>query len=84
MNHTTYAEGIAAEVRAEIARQRKTVQGLAVVLGSSQSTASRRYLGEVPFDMCEMFDVADWLGVTVTEFDRRARETATHQPALSA
>ncbi|MFI2568886.1 helix-turn-helix domain-containing protein [Cellulosimicrobium funkei] len=83
---TTYSESIAAEVRAEVARQRKTVQGLAQVLNVTQSTASRRFTGDVPFDMREIFEVAAWLGLSVTELDRRARETrdAADHVAVSA
>lgn len=84
MNETDYAEGIAAEVRAEMARQKKTGKDLSSTLGLTQSTTSRRLTGEVPFDMAEIFTVSDWLGIAVTELDRRVREQLTQHTAGSA
>lgn len=56
---------IAAEVRAEMARQRKTGVELAALLDVSQQAASRRLAGAVPFSMDEIVVVAQWLGVEV-------------------
>lgn len=64
------ARGIAAEVRAEMARQGKFPMHteLAEVLGITSATASRRLTGEVPFDVVELLTVAMWLGVDASRF----------------
>lgn len=66
------AVSVADEVRAELARQRKTATELAVVLGITQHTAGRRLNGGTPFNIIELFAVASWLGLTVAEIARRA------------
>lgn len=63
------AEHIAAEVRAEMARQRLSQQSLAVHLGWPQPRLSRRLTSgktSVPFTVDELSAVADALGVPVT------------------
>lgn len=65
---TRPAERVAAEVRAELGRQRKSGSELAAALGMAQSTVSRRLLGEVPFDVDELHRIADYLGVPVSQF----------------
>lgn len=57
------AERIAAEVRAELARQRKTAGDLAAALGITPHTAGRRLTGEVPFNVLEIEQIAAWLEV---------------------
>ena len=54
---------IAANLRAEMARQRKTGKELALVLSVSQASASRRTTGETPLDVDELCSVAAWLDV---------------------
>lgn len=61
----SYREGVAAEVRAEMARQRKTGVELASVLDLSQQSASRRLTGESGLDVDELAMIADWLKVPV-------------------
>lgn len=63
---TTPAERVAAEVRAYLARQRKTQGDLAVALGISQQSVSRRMTGAQPFDVDELHRIAAWLGVPVS------------------
>jgi transcriptional regulator with XRE-family HTH domain len=63
---STYRDSVAAEMRAEMARQRKTVNDLASLLQVSQSAASRRYNGEVDISFDELAVVADWLRVEFT------------------
>lgn len=70
------AVSVADEVRAELARQRKTATELAVVLGITPHTAGRRLNGGTPFNIIELFSVGTWLGLTVAELARRA-ELAT-------
>jgi transcriptional regulator with XRE-family HTH domain len=59
---------VAAEVRAEMARQRMSQVKLAELLGVAQQTISRRIVGEVPFDVTELVQIADLLKVSVTQF----------------
>ncbi len=59
------AARIAAEVRAELARQRKTQGDLATALGLTPHTIGRRLSGDVPFSAAEVAVAAKWLGVDV-------------------
>lgn len=59
---------IAAEVRAEISRQRKTQRELSEILGISQQQVSERVLGEVEWRISELVRVARWLDVPLTKF----------------
>lgn len=63
---------VAAEVRAELARQRRPQRDLAEAIGLSQQAASRRLCGEVPFDIAELAKVAALLGVPIEHFLGRA------------
>ncbi|HWU28932.1 MAG TPA: helix-turn-helix transcriptional regulator [Microbacterium sp.] len=63
---------IADEVRAEMARQKKTGAELAAVLGITQHTVGRRLNGATPFNMIELILVAAWLGISLGELIRRA------------
>lgn len=64
MTPTEYAEALAAEVRAEMGRQRKTSTDLAAVLGVTKATARTRLSGSQPLDVLELAQIADWLGVS--------------------
>lgn len=59
---------IAAEVRAEMARQRRASRDLAALLGIDQGSASLRLQGERSFRAEELARVAEWLGVPVSQF----------------
>jgi transcriptional regulator with XRE-family HTH domain len=54
---------IAAAVRAEVARHRKTQREIAAVLGLHQAGVSKRLLGEIPFRAEEIAALAAWLDV---------------------
>lgn len=62
------ADYVAAEVRAEMARQNKLQLELANVLGITEKTAGVRLRGTVPFNVIELAQVAAWLGVPVGQF----------------
>lgn len=81
--HAAATEAVAAEVRAEMGRQRKTQADLAAVLKIYPSTAGRRLDGSVPFDVVELATVARWLGVKASELMVRA-ERALNDLAVSA
>lgn len=66
-NHST-AGRVASEVRAELARQRKTAGDMATVLNMSAHTAGRRLNGDVPFDVVELVALGVWLGVDPGKF----------------
>ncbi len=64
----TAAAHVAAEVRAEMSRQRFTQTRLRMALGLSQSTMSRRYTGEHPWDVGQLAAIADVLGLPPGRF----------------
>lgn len=64
----TITASVAAEVRAELARQRIPQRRVGEVIGMSQTAAWRRLRGDVPFDIAELSLVADLLGVPVAHF----------------
>lgn len=69
---------IAAEVLAEMGRQRKTHEDLAGVLGVTKQSVSLRLREGTPqaFRAEELIAVADWLQVPITQFTTPARERA--------
>jgi len=62
------AKHVAAEVRAEIARQGLTQQTLARQLDWKQPYLSRRLGGHVPLDVAELVAIAEVLGVPAVQF----------------
>ena len=62
------AASVAAEIRAEMARQQVSQQHIADALGVSRQAVSRRITGEVPWDIAEMSKVAAALGVPVHSY----------------
>lgn len=63
-----FTKRVAAEVRAEMARQKVSQETLCTRIGMSQSTLSRRITGEYPFDTSELARIAAALGVPVARF----------------
>jgi len=59
---------VAAEVRAEMARQNVPQRELGRVLGLSQGAAWRRLKGDVPFDVAELAKVAELLKAPMSQF----------------
>lgn len=68
MPQTSYSQSVAAEVRAEMARQQKAGVDLAKHLGMKQSTLSRRLTGEIAFNLDQIAAVAEWLEVEIERF----------------
>jgi transcriptional regulator with XRE-family HTH domain len=64
---STLADRVAAEVRAHLARRQFTGTGLASALGKSEMYVSRRLRGEVPFDLVDIEQAAQYLGVAVAD-----------------
>lgn len=73
MHNIPTTERVAGEIRAEMARQRKKMTGLAQTLGISYATLHRR-LANPPqsFRLDELELIADYLGITVPELLERA------------
>lgn len=63
MPDSTYWQRVASEVRAEMARQRKSGVDLAKILGKTPATARSRMKGDSPFDAREIAAIAAWLDV---------------------
>lgn len=60
-------EIVAGEVRAEMARQRRSIKGLSELLGRCYMTAVRKYHGRSEFTSTELVLVANWLDVELTD-----------------
>lgn len=58
---------VAAELRAEMARQKRTGVDLAAALKCSQQSASRRLNGGQGLDLDELPVIAEWLGIDVMD-----------------
>ena len=67
---------VAAEVRAEMARQGLTQTDLGNCLDIAPHTAGRRFRGEVAYDLIELTQVAAWLGVPLARLLPVAAERA--------
>jgi transcriptional regulator with XRE-family HTH domain len=75
---------VAAEVRAEMARQQLSGVRAARALGWTQNYISVRLRGTVPFDVADLIKIADLLEVPVSTFFETAggvRRPGTFPPA---
>lgn len=64
---STAGASVAAEIRAAMARQRRSQAELAAAKGHDQHWWSKRLLGKVPLSVDDLLDAADFLGVEVTD-----------------
>lgn len=71
---------VAANVRAELARQNKTRRELAVALDVDEHRIGKRTRGLVAFSVDEIVAVARFLGVTVEELVGRPEEDPLELP----
>jgi transcriptional regulator with XRE-family HTH domain len=67
---------LAAEIRAEMARQRVSINQLAAGTSISASTLYRRLNGVKPFNVDELDAIAVFLGVPAWELAERAKKAA--------
>lgn len=74
MTEPRLPEAVAAEIRAELARQRLSARRAAARLGWTQAYLSRRLNGDVPFDVEDIEALADLLGVVPERFFRSNRD----------
>ena len=74
MNQTpsSYASLVAEEIRAEMARQRKTQVQLRKLLVCSEGTANNRYAGIYPYDLDELAAVCVWLDIPIDDMTAAA------------
>lgn len=68
----TRSERVAEEIRAEMARQKITVNALSEESGIPISTLRRSVNGQRPFTIQELFVITRLLGTTVVEIIQRA------------
>jgi predicted transcriptional regulator len=68
----TLSAAVAANVRAECARQRVTQAELATLLNLSQAAVSRRLSGAVAFELDELHAVAERLSLQVEQLVKAA------------
>lgn len=64
---STLADSVAAEVRAQLARQQLTGTALAAAIGKSEMYVSRRLRGHVAFDLGDVEQAARFLGIAVND-----------------
>ncbi|WP_136056301.1 helix-turn-helix transcriptional regulator [Microbacterium sp. K24] len=76
------ARRFADEVRAELARQRRTFAELALALGTTPQTVGRRLNGDTPFNAIEMALAARFLGIGLPVLWERA--TAPQPEAVAS
>lgn len=74
---TTSREEIAANVRAELARQQREQQDLAKIIGKSNASTSDRLAGRIHFRVDELQRTAAWLGVTLDQLLEPAADQAS-------
>lgn len=73
---STYAERVAAEIRACLGRNRVTQGDLAKALGMSRKALRARLEGRRSFSVGELALAADYFDLSVAELLRRAEEAA--------
>lgn len=78
---TQTSEDVAANVRAQLARQNRTRRELAAALGVDEHRIGKRVRGLVPFSVDDIVQVARFLGVTVEDL---VDPSATHRSAGAA
>lgn len=70
------AERAASEIRAEMARQRRTTREFALAMGISAVTASRILNGRRLLDLDELSTIAAWLSIDVNTLLARVEVSA--------
>lgn len=76
MSTRSLRQTVAAELRAEMARQKRTGVELAAVLNCSQQSASRRLNGGQGLDLDDLPAIAEWLEIDVLDLIVPRRERA--------
>jgi transcriptional regulator with XRE-family HTH domain len=81
MEPTGFADRVAAEVRAQIARAGVTSSFVADAIGMPKATLSRRLTGKSPFDVYEIAQIAEVLAFDVAVL-MQAAETVERSIAV--
>jgi transcriptional regulator with XRE-family HTH domain len=68
MSTGTLRHRVAGEVRAELARQRRSASWLARQTGMGQTAVSRRLIGDVPMDLDDLERFSATLDVPLSQF----------------
>ena len=66
-NPTPLPTKVAEELRAEMARQRKTITHMADALGLDRKATKLRYDGDKSMTLTEVETLASWLGVSIED-----------------
>lgn len=74
---------LAAEIRAEMARQGETAVRVARAIGLSPATLSRKINGRRELLVTEAAEIAEHLGVSLSELARRAEATLASRDVAS-
>lgn len=72
-------QAVAAEVRAELARQNRTIKGLSEALNMHRTNTSTRVNGHIPFTVGELFNTAEYLGTTAEALTEAAQRQMVKQ-----
>jgi transcriptional regulator with XRE-family HTH domain len=67
-------------MRAERARHNRSVRSLAGELGWSNSTTARRFSGDIPLNIDDLFTLANHLGIKASEVIRRVEDEISARP----
>lgn len=70
------SDALADEVRAEMARRRRTANELASVLDITPHTAGKKLNGSSSFTWVELAKTASWLGMAASSLVQRAEQSA--------
>lgn len=70
------AQRVAAELRAEMAFQKRSIHELGHALGIGYKAAKARYDGDMDLPIAELPRVATWLGVSVGQLTTGERDRA--------
>lgn len=82
MDAHPYRDAVAAEIRAELGRQRTTIVDLSNRTGDAPRSLARRLKGEAPLDVEQLAEIARALGKPVTAF--LPSESSSRRRAVSA
>lgn len=76
MGYSDRRAKVAAEIRAELARQGKSATQLATATGIGRDTMRRRLNGVYPFNSDELYSICHFLGISIVELTERTEAAA--------
>ena len=81
--HISSSQRIAGELRAELARKKRTAGEAAAAVGITPHTMGRRLNGDSPFNVIELSLLCRWLDVDFATLVRRAESPANDAAVAS-